>query len=94
MTGYSEDRRHLQGNHFTRGGFPNNMNVYIMENIMSDGRSVISHYDPDYYTEKVGLVCIISPHVQASHKYFDRRSDARGVILHAPLYKEDSYTYV
>ena len=94
VTGYSEDWKHTQGNHFTGGGFPNNINVSIMDKIMSAGRSVISHYDPDYYTEKVGLVCTIRPYVQVPHQDFDHCSDVRGVILHAPLCEEGSYIYV
>ena len=93
MTGYSEDWKNTQCDHFTGGGFPNNINVLIMDKIMSAGRSVISHYDPYYYTEKVGLVFTIHPYVQVLHQDFDRRSDARGVILHAPLCEEGSCIY-
>ena len=76
VTGYSEDWKDMQSNHFTGGGFPNNINVSIVDKIMSACCSVISHYDPDYYTEKVGLVCTICPYVQVLHQDFDHRSDA------------------
>ena len=59
VTGSGEDWKHTQGNNFTGGDFPNNINVSIMDKIMSASCSASRHYDPDYHAEKVGLVCTI-----------------------------------
>lgn len=89
-----EDWKHLPGNHFTGGGYRNNIHMFVMDKIMSAGRSIIRNYHPDLYSEKLGLVCTIWPYVQVPHQDFDRRGAARGVILHLPLCEEGAYIYV
>ena len=66
-----KDWKHLPGNHFTGGGFWNNIHMFVTDKIISAGHSIIRNYHPGLYIEKVGLVCTIWPYVQVPRLNFD-----------------------